>query len=227
MRKPSVQRALAVFSMLLASAVLSEAQTNQTTMAGFTLRVTPGSQYNVPKTILLFIKFPVYPQIACWLETPESEYVDTIYVTESGAKNNFAFAPRNGRPEALPIWYHRKAQWPATTDAVSGATSTTAAEHKTRLSTPLKLGRYVAFLEVNRAYDYNKNYTHANSGVNGQPSLIYRAEIVVGKGPSKATFAPIGVGSVDGSDGNIRLGLGGITTALNIIENAEIEYNEK
>ncbi len=106
-------------------------------------------------------------------------------------------------------------------DAVSAATASAAADHRAKLSLPP--GPYVAFLEVNRSYDYNERYTRANSGVNGQPSLIYRAELTAGKTPARASFTPVGTGSVDGSDGAVRSGLDGITTALDLIANAEIE----
>jgi hypothetical protein len=191
----------------------------------FTLKVTPGPEYKASTTILLLIKIPLYPQMACWIETPDGGYAGTVYVTAKGAKRNFFSAPAAGRPEALPVWYHRQALNKAATDAVSGATASTSADHEARLT--LAPGRYTAFLEVNRSYDYNERYTRASSGVNGQPSLVYRAEIVVGKDPSRAAFAPVGTGSVDGSDGGIHPGLEGITTALALIDHAELLYGGK
>ena len=210
----------AVIAILLLCAVLSGAQTSKVQGQKFTLNVTPGKDYNASTTILLFIKIPLYPQMACWLETPDGTYVGTIYVTPKGAKKSFFSAPAKGRPEALPVWYHRQSERPPSPDAVSGATASSEAEHVTKLS--LSPGRYVAFLEVNRSYDYNERYTKASSGVNGQPSLIYRAELEAGSDPSHAAFAPIGTGSVDGSDGSIMPGLEGITTALTLIDHATI-----
>jgi hypothetical protein len=86
----------------------------------------------------------------------------------------------------------------------------------------LPSGTYIVKLEVNRSYDYNDTYTRANSGVTGQPSLVYKCALDVGHGPRKGTFEPIGTGAVDGSDGAIRPGLGGVTTALRILAAAEI-----
>lgn len=86
-------------------------------------------------------------------------------------------------------------------DAVSGATAATATSYETSVS--LKAGHYFVFLEVNRSYDYDERFTRAHSGVNGQPSLVYRAEIVVGKETSTGRFTAVSVGSVDGSDGSI------------------------
>jgi hypothetical protein len=81
-----------------------------------------------------------------------------------------------------------------------------------------------ARLEINRAYDYNETYTKKNAGVTGQPSLIYSCEINVGSGPSRGVFAPWGTGSLDGSDGTVKPGLAGITTALHLLQSAEIQY---
>ena len=217
MKKPA---ALAI-AMLLLCAAFGGAQGSQAQGQKFTLTVTPGRDYNASTTILLFIRIPLYPQIACWLETPDGTYVDTIYVTPKGAKKSFFSAPARGRPEALPAWYHRQAERPAALDAVSGATASTEAAHVKSLA--VKPGRYVVFLEVNRSYDFNERYTKERTGVNGQPSLIYRAELDAGENPSRAGFEPIGTGSVDGSDGSITPGLDGITTALTLIDHATIE----
>lgn len=209
---------LAIFS--LAPAARIDAQTRNQ----FTLQVTPGPDYDATITFLFFFKIHIRPQIACWLETLDGTYVDTIYATAKGAKNDFFSAPK-GRPEALPVWYHRQSAQPPAADAISGATAVGAAAHVVTLPIDLNPGHYVAFLEVNRSYDYNKRFTRQNSGVNGQPSIIYRAEIEVGTSKSTAVFSPIGMGSVDGSTGDITPGLDGITTALTLIGKAEIEYS--
>jgi hypothetical protein len=190
----------------------------------FILKISAGADYSTSTTILFFFKIPIYPQIACWIETAQGTYVDTIYVTSKGAKKNFFSASSSGRPEALPVWYHIQQSKPINTDAVTSATSANSAEHESQSFDQLKSGKYVVKVEINRSYDYNDQYTRTNSGVNGQPSLIYRAEIDIGDAVSSAELVPFGVGSADGSDGSIRPGLDGITTALKLIDKAEIEY---
>jgi len=190
----------------------------------FILKIAAGADYFATTTILLFIKVPLYPQIACWIETEDGYYIDTIYVTSKAAKRNFLFARAIGRPEALPVWYHVQRSKPSNIDAVTSATSASSSEHKSQSFDQLMPGRYFAMLEVNRSYDYNDQYTKANSGVNGQPSIIYRAEIEVGNTASTGEFVPIGVGSTNGSDSHIIPGLRGITTALRLIDKAEIKY---
>jgi hypothetical protein len=191
----------------------------------FTLRLVPGPSY---KFISWASVFPVtiYPQVACWIETPQGDYVDTIYVTAKGARKNWVAAPPDGRPEALPVWFNLQKKRSAAADTVSGPTPAGATTRYSALAAALPGGTYIAKLEIHRSYNYNERYTRANSGVSGQPSLIYECAIVVGEGPAKATFKPIGTGSDDGSDGGIRSGLDGITTALKLLDSAEITYEE-
>ena len=191
----------------------------------FALALVPGPEYKTTTRWFIFT-VPITPQIACWLETPDGKYIATIFVTAKGAKKAWMSAPAGGRPEALPVWFHIQSHETPSVDAVSGA-SPGGEFHKTfSLPEGLKPGRYIARLEINRSYDYNETYTKANAGVTGQPSLIYSCEITVGSGASLGVFAPIGTGSLDGSDGNIRPGLKGITTALNLLQSAEIRYLE-
>lgn len=183
------------------------------------LRLVPGPAYKFATRWLIF-SMPIYPQVACWIETPSGDYVDTIYVTAKGAKNKWMSAPSAGRPEALPVWSHLRKEKSAVADGVSGATPSGATKRDATLPKSLPKGRYIFKLEVNRSYDYNESFTR----VTGQPSLIYECAIDLGDGPSKASFVPIGQGSVDGSDGTIRPGLKGITTALDLLADAEISY---
>jgi hypothetical protein len=174
----------------------------------------------------LVFRVPLEPQIACWIETPDGRYAGTIYVTAKAAKKKWFGAPSAGRPEALPVWYHARQQG-STADAMSSATPAGTVQMQSPLPTGLTAGTYVLRLEINSSYDYNERYTHANSGVNGQPSVVYSGQIAVGRGEAQADLAPIGTGSVDGSDGNIRLGLEGITTALQMLQSARVLYHEQ
>jgi len=77
-------------------------------------------------------------------------------------------------------------------------------------------------LEVNQSYDYNDTWTKSNSGVNGQPSIIYHAEFIAGQNGTKGLL-PIGSGSIDGSNGEINSNLDYFTTAYKIIKNVYIK----
>jgi hypothetical protein len=193
---------------------------------GFELDLVPGSSYRHSVGFLIF-RIAMYPQIACWIETLEGKYMTTIYVTRKGAKKRWFGAPSSGRPEALPVWSHARDQVLSSTDGVSGATLAGTLQVESSLPARLAAGTYVVKLEVNSSYDYNERYTRANSGVNGQPSVIYSGRIGVGKGETEVDLTPVGTGSVDGSDGNIRPGLGGITTALQILQSVRVLYHDR
>jgi Predicted periplasmic protein (DUF2271) len=187
-----------------------------------TLELTPGPDYRTSLTFLIF-QIPILPQVACWLENEDGRFVQTVFITARGAKKNWYSAPSKGRPEALPVWDHLQKSAAGGADAVSGATSSGETKRDAAAS-GLQPGRYAAFLEVNRSYDYNERYTRANAGVNGQPSVIYRCDIIAGREVSTGKFEPIGTGSLDGSDGKITAGLEGLTTALTLLSKAEITW---
>jgi hypothetical protein len=174
------------------------------------------------KTWVSWFKYTVRPQIAVWIETPEGRFLDTLYVTEVAVTGKYRSAPKQGRPEALPVWSARKA---GSADAVSAPTTVgSAVVFGNGIASRLSAGKYTVMLEANRSYDYNETFTKKNSGVNGQPSIIYRAELEIGFGPREARFEPLGTGSVDGSNGTIKPGLEGIDTALELFSSMTVRY---
>ncbi len=226
--KKGVAAAIALVAVsALSSCGGARSSTSQSHIEGrrFSLQITAGPGYD-GGVKFLFFKIPLHPQMACWLETTDGQYVGTISVTDRAAKKAWRGAPAAGRPEALPVWYHSLTAQPllqsAQTDAVSTATPGGNAEIVSSLARSLPPGVYVAKLEVNRSIDYNGRFTKANSGVNGQPSLVFAAEITVGDTPSTAELVPMGTGSLDGADGSVRQGLDGLTTALTLIQKAQI-----
>ncbi len=230
-------RALAAFGipacamigvLLVASCSPSRAQTTTAASTGqrFELDLVPGAHY-LHSAGFLFIKIRTYPQMACWIESPDGKYVGTIYVTAKVAKKKWFGAPSAGRPEALPVWSHARENAAPEADAVSGATPAGTVRVDSPLAARLSAGSYLVKLEVNSSFDYNERYTRANSGVNGQPSLVYAGRINVGTGETEADLVPIGTGSVDGKDGDIRPGLEGITTASEMLQSARILYHAR
>ena len=78
-------------------------------------------------------------------------------------------------------------------------------------------GTYVIKAEFNTSFDYNDFYTKKNSGVNGQPSVVYKAKIPAdASGEIELTLA--GTGSEDGSDGKIYTDVSKLTTAKTIVD---------
>jgi hypothetical protein len=186
------------------------------------LELRPGETYRTTTRWFLF-DLPIYPQVAAWVESTDGRYLATIFVTAKAERNGWISAPPAGRPEALPIWNHVKQ---GKADAVSAATSSGATLRGSDLAARLPDGKYVIKLEVNRSYDYNDTWTRENSGVTGQPSLVYRAELVIGGGRKEATFEPIGTGSVTGADGSMREGLAGVDSALRLFSRMTVFYRE-
>jgi hypothetical protein len=161
------------------------------------------------------------PQLAVWIENDQGNYVLTITATNKSVKNNWISAPKEGRPEALPVWNHKRQNSTEEIDIVSSATPKGTVDIQIDNGSLINGQEYNVYLEVNHSFDYNEHWTANNSGVNGQPSLIYHAKFVVGKS-GKIQLNPIGHGSVDGSNGNIVYELNSVTTALTIIKEAYI-----
>ena len=212
--------------VLWASACFSDdghAYRSQEQGSRFTLLLTPG-EYHTGKGGWFVFSYSVYPQVAVWLETTDGKYLETLYVTRKADEGTWRAAPDTGRPEALPVWSHLRRALP---NGVSSATATQETYAVRKTSGSLPAGRYVVMLEANRSYLYNDAYPKSVSGVNGQPSVVYRAEITIGQGSTEAGFAPVGTGSPDGSNGEIRYSLEGIDTALQLFSDMKIVYAEE
>ncbi len=187
----------------------------------FTLNLEPGFHY-AKDAQFLWYKYTVRPQVAAWLEKPDGTFIDTIYVTEIGMTGKYAAAPKHGRPEALPVWSHLRKEG---ADAVSSPTTVgTRLVYGNDIAARLPDGIYIIKLETNRSYDWNEMYSKKNSGVNGQPSIVYLAELAIGGEDTEADFVPVGTGSVDGSSGGIRPGLDGLDTALALFTTMKVSY---
>jgi len=185
------------------------------------LNLEPGAHYAKDAQFLWF-KYTVWPQVAVWIEKPDGTYIDTIYVTEIVVTGKYDAAPKKGRPEALPVWSHLTKE---NVDAVSSPTTVgSAVKYGNDIAARLPAGEYIVKLETNRSYDWNAAYTKKNAGVNGQPSLVYEANLTIGGARTDVAFKPVGTGSVDGSDGKVRPGLDGIDTALQLFSSMSVSY---
>lgn len=168
------------------------------------------------------------PQMAVWVEDADGSFVSTLTVTGKAAKNKWLGNPENGRPDALPVWNHAALPAGKVVDAASSATPKGAVALE-RTEDGLVAGKeYTVFLEVNASFDYNDSWPEnakegeaGYSGVNGQPSLVYKGTFVAGT-PAVVKLEPYGTGSVDGSTGDIVAGFEGLTTALSMIESASV-----
>ena len=187
------------------------------------LIVEPGVSWVSKIKVFLFFTKSNSPQLASWIEDNEGNYISTIAISEKSAKGKWLSAPREGRPEALPVWNHRQHNFTVTNDLDSVTSATIKGSFEENINSELLADGsiYNVYVEINHSFDYNNYWTKDNSGVNGQPSLVYHAQFVAGQ-PRNISLVPIGHGSVDGSDGNIINELENISTALSIIQNASI-----
>lgn len=175
---------------------------------GIRVNVQPGEHWKEKRN----------PQVAIWLEDESGSFIRTLYVTDRAEKKNWIFAPKAGRPESLPVYYHASNSGASQKcDVVSSATPKSGFGFDGNLDD----GRsYVVKAEFNNSYDYNDFYTKKNSGVNGQPSVVYLARIPAGfKGVLQLEF--VGNGSLDGSDGLVHKAEG-LTTAKEIVESVTV-----
>ena len=150
------------------------------------------------------------PQIAVWVEDSDGTYVGTLFVTKKASGNKWIGSPKDGRPESLPDWYKAKGQNPAEKISKDDLDATTSATPKKGIviSKDLELEKgktYVFKCQANQSFDYNEYYTKKNSGVDGQPAVLYAGEMIP-----------------DGTEKEIKLEFSGsrekLTTADKIIE---------
>lgn len=167
------------------------------------------------------------PQCAVWLEDADGTFIRTLYVTNRAGKRSWLFSPKEGRPESLPVWYHAsKHQSAAKADASGTETldAVTSATPKGGFVFTTETGGKACRIRVecNTSFDYNDTYTKKNSGVNGQPSVVYGADIPADFASGELSLSLLGTGSLDGSDGEIHSGTPGLTTAPEIVKSIEV-----
>ena len=195
---------------------------------------SPEKQKNI--TIEIRINRSVYrqstfgeaPQLAVWLENPETGEVRTLWVSHRTAKADWV-----GKIECLsclPLWTNRYKQKyrtaaPPTREAplAEGLSGATPKEKLViRENIPAE-NTWVFYVEMNVSGDYNRFFPANNEwGVpdqegNGQPSLIY-------KGMINPVKLPILIGYTM-KNGEINYDLSPITTARKVIESIRISEN--
>ncbi|MEJ2098734.1 MAG: hypothetical protein P8X68_02000 [Desulfobacterales bacterium] len=180
-------------------------------------------------------------QLAIWLNDESGKFIDTIYVTRKTARKGLGnrgggLDDRLGgsRLSVLPVWAHQRGIkndaanfYPSKTtplvDAISSATPKAGQfiwNWKPRRA--LKLGRYDYYIEVNKSFDQNEYHNY--SWYRGQPSVIWRGHLQIGDQISRSKAEIIGHGDVAGADGRIDADLSTLTTALDLIREAEAVY---
>jgi len=183
-----------------------------------------------------------FPAFAVWLEDDQGRFVETLYLSEGIAHSRLLknvggeWVPGEvRRPEALPVWGHRRglrapdgyylpdAAHPIA-DAVTGATPTESWVLRTHASA--RATRFTIYFEVNQSYDWNDYYSesrfpddpiYSGTGSVGQPSVVYAAAIDLAAPARYYALNPVGHGHPGGGDG-LDPDLSKLTTALDIVD---------
>ncbi len=190
--------------------------------------------YDVYKKPSIFLP-KSQPTFAIWLEEKDSGKAQTIYVTGKAAENKWILA--ENRPESIPVWYgvRQKEQHESglQIDAMTGATpSGETAVIQWQVPDRLLAKQITLFIEANSSYDYNAYYsdqkgTAGYSGANGQPSLIWKAELDFSTSAGEEINPEIiGHGNLWGKDHKIYTDLSHVTTARDTFLYVGIRYVE-
>lgn len=187
-----------------------------------TAELTPGEKYS---TVKWFGIMPVklVPQMAFWIENRDGQFIETVYSTRRNSENDWRGAEE--RSEALPVYNARRGDL----DALGGASPKGKALISLDGEGAIPPGTYVFYGEVNKSFDYNEAFPEEASGVNGQPSLVYRGELTLtgDRDVYRVVLSPVGTGSLDGSHGEISSGTAGITTGLSILKSVELVLEKR
>jgi hypothetical protein len=186
---------------------------------------------------LFFLEIHVAPQLVIWSEDQHGHFLETFFITRKMGQQRWG---QDTDPtqilywEALPYWVFKRHErgyaYPTREhpipDAVTGATPST----DFRISTCCHTEQtYIqVFLEVNMSLDFNEVYsvtaqaeTADYNKRSGQPALIYRAEVDLEQ-PGRYAMHLIGHAHPAGANGDLFTDLSGVTTALQMIEQAVV-----
>ncbi len=222
---------LLAISALVAASMSASCEKDLVSYSGGDIMVSieAGSEWLHDFPLFLGIKTKNPPQIAIWTESPDGEYLETIYATRRGAEG--AWRGGTDRPEALPAWnFARGADASGVApvaDGISGATPKASFDVKMR---PVgELRRFTVKVEINHSADWNDSWPEGAakgsenySGESGQPALVYAAAIDLDTPRRSYTAQLIGYSSPDGTDGLVRPDTSCLTSALSIAKRITI-----
>jgi len=188
---------------------------------------------SINRNVYIYTNYGEPPQIAIWLENPDTSFYRTVWVTHRSGKNDWS-----GKVEckvALPFWNFRRqvdkqSQLPVpVADALTGATPKSG-ELLAKITVPVNTS-WLYYIEVNASGDYNENFPYwsdmglpDNDG-NGQPSLIYNGTITAQPG---STSVPKLIGRTDqwSAFSTLYTDIDKITSAKRLVENLSVEVIE-
>jgi len=207
---------------------------NDTTGTQISIEFTKGKEFN-------------HPLFAFWIEDEKSNFVQTLYVSQSIGKGVFEHGNTGSgvwmpgpimRPAALPRWSHQRGivnsnglylpdEKNPIADAYTGATP----KGDFVLNTIIEgnnLRKFNVYMEINQTWDWNEYWTNskypedAEYKTSCQPALIYLAEIDLDSTVKTYELKAIGHSHYSGKTGEIFTDLSTITTALEITKSIQV-----
>ena len=184
------------------------------------------------KDLIVITPFSEPPQYAIWLEDPVSHKLQTISVSYRSATGDMV--GKAECPACLPRWFEIYEQetgnvGPPTQDspAPEAITRATPQDENFKIRYEVEPGsRWICWLEMNLAGDFNEKYQEYDPEAktvdwdyDGQPSLIYRAEITATPGKE---FVPQLYGQATLEGKIVRPVSDDVTTARNVFKSIKI-----
>lgn len=211
-----------IIVFILMSALLSGL--NQDTKKNLKISIVKGNHWFHSFKIMGLISIKTSPQIAVWIEDENGTLLETIYLTGRMKKIR--------RTEALPYWAHKSDYFSKQNqfDLVTSASPKGNTEITQSIYSYKKNYRVCA--EINNSFDYNDSFpkTHKKDPLynktNGQPSLIYKTELIRAGETGHFILKETGYGEANGSTGKLYQDLTKLTTAKEIIQYLGISISE-
>ena len=203
----------------------------------YSISVEAGEQWSHLMSLGGIMSMELGPQLVLWAEDAKQNHLSTLFVTKRTSIDEWRPDPRNkvapsGRiehPEALPFWNRQRiaGKKDAELQSLDAVTSPTPrGDFTLNALLPSQNEPFFLMLEVNVSEDYNESYPKTGRGMevmgDGQPSLIYIAEIVPTSFATQWDMRLLGISNPDTSTGGFIPAGVDITTARNIIKSITI-----
>jgi hypothetical protein len=171
------------------------------------------------------------PTFAIWIENPANGQIQTIYVTNRAANNDWA--GKSEVPVALPKWFEiEKSKGQMANEIPEQMIISGATPKPGYFTTRVKVtpgSEWICWIEVNLAGDYNETYKESDPvamtvdefGL-GQPALLYKARITAIAG-NQAEPEIEGMLLLEPGRGAVLKPVEGITTAAEVFDEMVIE----
>ena len=197
------------------------------------------------------VSIKVTPQIAVWVEDPEGNYLDTLYVTRRTATQKWRgkagpYEEKGNirRKASLPYWAHRRGVryddglfLPTKKDPLPDSITSASPKESFQLRSSVgeDLDNFMIFVEINNSTDFNEYYTrdadpkdaHFSGGSfgSGQPSVIYSAAIDINDLKKEYELQLAGHSSPSGENGQLHTDVSKLTTAKHIAGKIAVTVN--